>query len=82
MNDKALSPGDGLPLGMREPTAEEIEQARRRLRHMLVNAPTATGSIMGVDVAALSEIDRALAFDWLWDQLQHTSMVARPRRFP
>lgn len=82
MNDKALSPGDSLPLGMREPSEREIAHARRRLRHMLIDAPEASGTLMGVDVASFSDTDRALAFDWLWDQLQRTSMVARPARFP
>lgn len=82
MNDKALSPGDDLPMGLREPTNGERERARRLMRHTLIEAPEAHGTIMGIDVASFSETEKALAFDWLWDQLQHTSMVARPRRFP
>lgn len=76
------SPGDDLPLALREPTSGEIERARRSMRRLLIEAPAAHGALMGVDVETFTETDKALAFDWLWDQLQRTSMVARPRRFP
>jgi len=70
MSDKSQCHGDDtLPLGIREPSEREIEQAKRTMRHAFVSAPAATGSIYGIPVDQLSETDKALAFDWLVQQL-------------
>lgn len=70
MNDRSQCHGDTLPLGMSEPSESEIEHAKRSMRHAFVSAPPATGTVFGVPVDMLSETDKALAFDWLWQMTE------------
>lgn len=73
MTDKSQCNGDTLPMGIAPPTEQEIEHARRTMRHALVSAPAARGTLFGISVEDLTDVDRALAFDWLWQQMQNAA---------
>lgn len=68
MIDKPHSDGD-LPLDLAQPTQRDLDRGLTLLRHALVEAPRAEGTLYGVDVSTLGDMDRALAFDFLWHQM-------------